>query len=233
MSHRCISLRALAVLCALAAASFAFAQKEKPEKPEKPERAERTDRSERVKDKESKKSSKDSSKTSATSTKAGATAEAPRDPSNYDAFRVIADRNIFNPNRTRARGPEEAPPKVDTIALVGIVHDEGKVVAVFDSPDESYRKALQVGEQIAGFTVTKIAEDHIELSKGENEKPFSFRMSQQLRRVENGEWRTTGRDFVRTDSSRDRASKETPAIPSDASAVLRRLMEQRQKQLKQ
>lgn len=233
MSHRHISIRALVALCALGTASFAFAQKEKPEKPDKPDKPEKPERIERVKDKESKKSSKDSSRSMATTTKAGATPEAPRAPSSYDAFSVIADRNIFNPNRTRARGPEEVPPKVDTIALVGIVHDEGNIFAVFDSPDESYRKALKVGEKIAGFAVTKIDDDHIELSKGENEKPFSFRMSQQLRRVEGGEWRTTGRDFVRTDSSRDRATKDTPAIPSDASAVLRRLMEQRQKQLKQ
>ncbi|HEY1109740.1 MAG TPA: hypothetical protein VGE76_13925 [Opitutaceae bacterium] len=222
MSHRRIHFRTLAALCALAAGSFAFAQKEKPEKPDKPERAER------VKDKESKKSSK----TSATSTKSSATPEAPREPGSYDAFRVIADRNIFNPNRTRARGPEEVAPKVDTIALVGIVHDSGKVVAVFDSPDEGFRKALQVGENIADFSVTKIEDDHIELS-GKDGKAFPFRMSQQLRRVEGGEWRTTGRDFVRIESSRDRPSKDTPAIPSDASAVLRRLMEQRQKQLKQ
>lgn len=230
MSLRRIHLRTLTALCALAAASFAFAQKEKPDKPEKPEKPQKP---ERVKDKESKKSSKESSTALASSAKSVATPEAPRDPGGYDAFRVIVDRNIFNPNRTRARGPEEVPPKVDTIALVGIVHDDGKTFAVFDSPDESYRKALKVGEQIAGFAVAKIADDHIELSKGENEKPFTFRMSQQLRRVENGEWRTTGRDFVRTDSSRDRASKEAPPIPSDASAVLRRLMEQRQKQLKQ
>lgn len=223
MSHRRISLRVLAALCALGAASFAFAQKEK---------SERTDRSERVKDKESKKASKEAAKAAATSTKSGATPEAPRNPSEFEAFRLIADRNIFNPNRTRARGPEEAPPKVDTVALVGIVHDDGKIVAVFDSPDESFRKALQVGEKIADYSVTTIAEDHIELT-GKDGKAFPFRMSQQLRRVEGGEWRTTGRDFVRTESSRDRPTKETPAIPSDASAVLRRLMEQRQKQLKQ
>lgn len=233
MSLRRIHFRTLAALCALAAASFAFAQKEKPDKPEKPEKPQKPERVERVKDKESKKSSKESSTAPASAARSNAAPEAPRDPSSYDAYRVIADRNIFNPNRTRARGPEEVPPKVDTIALVGIVHDDGKTFAVFDSPDESYRKALKVGEQIAGFAVAKIADDHIELSKGENEKPFTFRMSQQLRRVENGEWRTTGRDFVRTDSSRDRASKEAPPIPSDASAVLRRLMEQRQKQLKQ
>lgn len=246
MSHRRISIRALLALCALTAASFAFAQKDKPDKsekldkPEKVDKAEKPERAERVKDKEGKKSFKDPSRTtspskassSSNSTKSGATPEASRDPSSYDAFRLVADRNIFNPNRTRARGPEEAPPKVDTIALVGIVHDEGKIVAVFDSPDESFRKALQVGEKIADFSVTKIADDHIELS-GKDDKSFTFRMSQQLRRVEGGEWRTTGRDFVRTESSRDRPSKDTPAIPSDASAVLRRLMEQRQKQLKQ
>ncbi|MES2696167.1 MAG: hypothetical protein V4773_22030 [Verrucomicrobiota bacterium] len=201
-----------------------------------PLHAAKAPKEERVKDKERDKE-KDKDKASSTSGKAGASAkaapEAPRNPSDFEAFRIVVDRNIFNANRTsRSRATEAVAPRVETVALVGIVKDDHKLVAVFDSPDEAYRKALNTGESIAGFEVKKINPDSVELALGE--KAFALRMSQQLRRVEGGEWRTTGRDYVRTDSSKDKnTSKDMPAIPSDASAVLRRLMEQRQKQLKQ
>ena len=58
-------------------------------------------------------------------------------------------------------------------------------------------------------------------------------MTQQLRRTEGGEWTVTVRDPVRTESTKAAESTAPLPIPSNASEVLRRLMEQRQKALKQ
>jgi hypothetical protein len=114
---------------------------------------------------------------------------------------------------------------------------EKGVVAIFDGTAENFRAAVPVGGEIAGFKVARITANAVELTA--EEKAQTVRMSQQLRRTEGGDWRVSGRDmsraeFARPDSATDRTrAAGTPEIPAGASDVVRRLMEQRQKQLKQ
>lgn len=172
--------------------------------------------------------------------KAGSAATATPSPAltGFDAFRLVGERNIFNPNRTpRTQAAAEVPiPRNDTIALVGTMASERGVMAFFDSPDVAYRKTLREGETIAGFTIQKIHSDSIELALGE--KQLTMRLTQQLRRPEGGEWRLAASEPFRGAGALPIANgAQSPAasaaIPADASNVLRRLMEQRQKQLKQ
>ena len=156
----------------------------------------------------------------------------------FDAFRLIGDRNIFNPNRVgrSSRSADEAPPRVDTISFVGTMEYEKGLFAFFDSPDSIYRKALHEGETIGPFTVKTITADAVDLVR--DAKPVSLRMGQQLRRPAGGDWSVIAADVVRTEARAAEAasapaSSAPPAIPADASETLRRLMELRQKQLKQ
>ncbi len=167
-----------------------------------------------------------------------ATSATPVPASDFEAFRLIVERNIFNPNRTgRSRAAEEAPPRFDTFALVGTLQSEGKVVAIFDSTDDALRKSASEGGTVADFTVKKISPNSVELVAGE--KSLVLRMGQQLRRAEGGEWRLGSREAARAEIARVEfeaaraAAAAAPVIPVNASEVVRRLMEQRQKQLKQ
>lgn len=167
-------------------------------------------------------------------------AKAPVDPAaaalpltDFNAFRLVTERNIFNPNRVgRTRESNEPPPpRVETIAFVGTMETDQGLRAFFDSADAAFRKTLREGEAVAGFTVKKILPDSVELTRDEKITPL--RMTQQLRRAEGGDWTVTSRDLVRTESAKPNEAAAPPPIPSNASEVLRRLMEQRQKQLKQ
>lgn len=155
--------------------------------------------------------------------------------SDFEAFRIVVDRNIFNPNRTgRSRASEEVQPRFDTFGLVGTMESEQGLVAIFDSTDEALRKAVPEGGTIGGFTVKAIQPASVELVAGD--KTQTIRMGQQLRRPEGGEWRLGPRDVARAEVARVEKEKDraaAPAIPANASDVVRRLMEQRQKQLKQ
>ena len=137
--------------------------------------------------------------------------------------------------RAQQRQQEAPPPKVDTVALVGTMQSDLGLVAIFDGSDPAFRAAVPVGGEIAGFKVKRILPAGVELSAGE--RNLTLRMSQQLRRIAGGDWRTTGRDLSRADFGRAEASPSAapaqPAIPANTSDVVRRLMEQRQKQLKQ
>ena len=145
----------------------------------------------------------------------------------FDAFRIIAEKNIFNPNRvglTRAT-PEAKPPRVDEIALVGTVEFGGKRVALFESAEVAFRKTVAEGEALGEFTVRRVGSEGVDLVRGE--QVLALRVAQQLRRPEGGDWSVV----AAPDAPRPEASS-TPAIPADASDVLKRLMRQREKQLK-
>lgn len=156
----------------------------------------------------------------------------------YDSFRIIVEKNIFNPTRIgRTReSTEERAPRVDTISLVGTMQSDKSVLAFFDSPDSSYRKTLREGQSVGDFKVQKITPNEVEVLR--DGKAQTLKVGQQFRRPEGGDWTIANveRQVEGASASGTAAaavSVEPPPIPADASDALRKLMEARQKQLKQ
>jgi hypothetical protein len=156
----------------------------------------------------------------------------------FDSFRIVTQRNIFNPNRIGLSRDSDGPaPRMDEITLVGSMDSQKGLYAFFDSQDNTYRKALHEGGAIAQFTVQHIASDAVDLSR--DGKITTMKIGQQLRRPIGGEWSVTTPEppsiappaDVITGSS---STATTPGKPGDAqNEVLRKMLEQRQKQLKQ
>lgn len=156
----------------------------------------------------------------------------------FDAFRVIGERNIFDPNRfprvTRSASPEATTPSDEVVTLVGTLQYEKGTYVFFDGSRPDFRQVLPVGGKIADHTVKSID------AKGATfEGPagsISLRVTDQLRRSPGGTWQVTAApaplpnivSAPSTDSGRP-----TPSVPANASDALRRLMEKRQKQLKE
>jgi len=145
----------------------------------------------------------------------------------FEAFRIITEKNIFNPNRvglTRAT-TESKPPRIDEIALVGTVEFGGKRVALFESAEVAFRKTVAEGETLGEFTVRRVGSEGVDLVRGD--QVLVLRVAQQLRRPEGSDWSVV----AAPDAPRPEASSP-PTIPADASEVLKRLMRQREKQFK-
>lgn len=158
----------------------------------------------------------------------------------FDTFRVVVDRNIFNSVRTGRTSRDaggDTGPRGDTLALVGTMDSDKGLYAFFDSTDPRLAKAVHEGDSLPPFKVTRITADAVELEN--NGRKLTLRMAQQLRRPDaTSEWTLVNADVaqpLRPDASAAAAApvNTPPAIPADASEALRRLMEQRQKQLKQ
>jgi hypothetical protein len=149
-----------------------------------------------------------------------------------DEFRLITDRNIFNPNRNprRERAPEEKPARVDTITLVGTMDSEKGLRAFFDGSESGFRKALRVGDAIDKFKVTQISPNVVQLER--DGKTFAVRVGQQFRRPEGGDWNLEDAPREVPARTADQSPSSPPAIPADAPEALKRLMERRQKELK-
>ena len=156
----------------------------------------------------------------------------------FDNFRVVSDRNIFNPNRSgrRERTSEEAPPRVDVISVVGTMESDRGLRAFFDGSDSSYRRAVRVGESVDKFKVTKISPNVVELER--DGKSLSVQVGQQLRRPEGSDWDLVGEEVLRREAQ-ERATTEARrdpnapvAIPEGASDIEKRMRERRLKDFK-
>jgi len=105
----------------------------------------------------------------------------------YSAFKVIVDRNIFDPNRFPLRqGARPRPKSVDSVTLVGTMTYEKGTFAFFDGTTADYKKALKLNDVIAGYKVTNIAPNGVQLATGTN--AVDLRVGMQLRREEDGPW---------------------------------------------
>jgi len=146
-----------------------------------------------------------------------------------EAFALVTERNIFNPNRsarTRA-APEEKPVRTEEVALVGVVGFGAATAAVFHSTDLRLKGEAAAGGRLGDFTVVAVTPSSVELRAGE--RSYSLAVAQRLRRVEGGEWTASVAPMPEARSRNDDAPVE---VPANASEVLKRLMKQREKQLK-
>jgi len=157
----------------------------------------------------------------------------------YAAFKMIVDRNIFDPNRRphRPGTPSVRRPKsFDSLTLVGTMTYEKGTFAFFDGTSSEYKKALKLTDTIAGYKVANIAPNSVKLASGTNELDLS--VGAQLRREEDGPWLLAGRggSYSDTPAATSATAAPTTAAASEAapsgpdSDVLKKLMERRQKE---
>lgn len=147
------------------------------------------------------------------------------------SFKIIMERNIFDPNRrsrTRAGVSEQPKPaSVDSFSLVGTMSYEKGKFAFFDGTGFEYRKAAKAGDTLAGFRVKEIGPKAVKLEA--NGKVLDLGVGMQMRRQDAGEWQMTGRsDTYASAAPSDRSS----ASSGSESELLKRLMQQREKELK-
>jgi hypothetical protein len=112
----------------------------------------------------------------------------------YAAFKLITDRNIFNASRTPMRGIQRAP-VVETAGLSGTMKYGQGEFAFFEGSSADYTKTLQAEGTIAGFKVLNVASGGVKLEAGTN--TIDLPVGYQLRRVDGGEWQVA----MITDSS--------------------------------
>ena len=138
-------------------------------------------------------------------------------PSRFDylAFRIISERNIFNPRRSARYVPSERTnrrpsSRTESFALVGTMNYDAKgPLAFFDGSSADYRKVLKPKDTIAGFTVASIESSHVKLSSATNQ--VELRVGMQLSHDENNGWHISERaeNLTRPASSTTSARSST------------------------
>jgi len=151
----------------------------------------------------------------------------------YQTFRLISERNIFDPNRSsRSSGVRRSRPTIaESFALVGTLSYEKGNVAFFVGTDSSYRKDLKTGDMIAGYKIAEITANRVKLMA--DNQVVELGVGMQMRRQDAGEWQLAGRAESFSDSSATTVSAgKTDAAEGAASDVLKKLMQQREQELK-
>ena len=153
----------------------------------------------------------------------------------YAAFKVIVDKNIFDPNRYARRpgdrGPRSPSKPVDSLTLVGTMTYEKGTFAFFDGTSSDYKKALKLNDLIAGHKITNITPNSVKLAAGTNEVALTVGM--QLRREEDGPWSPAGQSGSYTAVPGSTSTNAVASTSSDAAAsaaesdVIKRLRQRR------
>jgi hypothetical protein len=174
----------------------------------------------------------------------------PTDYSRFTAF--ITGRNIFNPNRYARSSPTYHPPTppsrpLPAFTLVGTMSYTKGMFAFFDGNQSNLRKVLYPSDTngIAGFTVAEITSTNVTLQSADKKQTENLKIGDTMRQ-EGNTWQLASRGGYsgRTsygDSAApvvDSASPDTSAGTTSGSSalegndVLKRLMQQRQQELK-
>ena len=88
---------------------------------------------------------------------------------NYDSFRLVHTRNVFDPDRRPVRPPgattTTAPTRADYVALTGIAVDGDKSLAFFSGSRAEFNLVIPANGKVAGATVTKVNPMNIEVER--------------------------------------------------------------------
>lgn len=154
----------------------------------------------------------------------------------FSSFRIISQRNIFDPNRTarhRDRGGQSRK-VADAFFLVGTMsYDKGNF-AFFDGTHSEYRKILQSTGAIGDYQVTDIKPNSVKLEAGGRQ--VEMKVGTQMERQDEGGWRLVANSELPSASTETPASttddKANPSSSGEVNDVLRKLMQQREQEMK-
>jgi len=151
----------------------------------------------------------------------------------------LSQRNIFNPYRVKNVPYTNTVVRTRQVisewfSLQGTSRNDDVWAAFFDGTSSQYRRTLQTGDTIAGYTIAEIAADYIMLAAASN-KTVKLPMQAQMKRTGAGPW-SVGRSAynpMASESSGDAALIDTVTNDSGgggaATDALRRLMAKRLK----
>lgn len=89
------------------------------------------------------------------------------DKPKLDEFKILIERNIFDPNRRpnyMPPPPSATPPEQPKIALAGVFLDPSETVAIFEGTRPEYNVAIHQGGILMGYRLSKIHPDKVQLT---------------------------------------------------------------------
>lgn len=161
----------------------------------------------------------------------------------FEDFKIITQRNIFDPNRSAPGAPRRTvetprPKRIEFLNLVGAMSYEKGQFAFFDGSNSEHRKSVKPGDSIAGYKIAEVSQNQVTLQRGDTK--VQLPVGGQLKREDEGEWRVNENPepFGASQSSSNSPASPEPGQSSSSSTnsinssdqvnpILKRLLEQR------
>lgn len=156
----------------------------------------------------------------------------------YVSFRVISERNIFNPNRSGrssgrnyTRREPDRRVRSERFALLGTMTYEKGRFAFFDGSSSEFRKVLKPEDNIAGFKIVDVVPTCVKLEMT-NGQTLELCVGMQMRKREQEDWQLAGKADSAESSNGAPAAVESSTNDSsgEQDSVLKRLMQQREQE---
>jgi hypothetical protein len=166
----------------------------------------------------------------------------------YTKFsQFVTDRNIFDPNRVphyyptgrvrpqRTRTRSNSAP---ALTLVGTMSYEKGLFAFFNGNSSDLKKALQVAEKIAGYTIVEISPNRVKLETSDKNHQFEMKVGDAMQQV-SGKWvfagagelpGETGATGATESSGSGNSTPASPASVGEPNEILKRLMQLKEKE---
>ena len=164
-----------------------------------------------------------------------------------DFSRFITQRNIFDPNR-QPHSPGSRPVtyhphpsrSAPAFTLVGTMSYQKGMFAFFDGNSSDLRQALSESGSIAGFTVSEITATGVKLESADKKQTLTLKIGDRMQQdgqnwVPAGPAPSPADTAGSSESSPSDAGAAVSAAPSTATApndILKKLMQQREQELK-
>jgi hypothetical protein len=153
----------------------------------------------------------------------------------YVSFRVISERNIFNPHRSgrsttrvTTRTEPERRVRTERFALLGTMSYEKGRYAFFDGSGSEFRKVAKPDDSIAGFKITEVAPTCVKLEMT-NGQVLELCVGMQMKKREDEDWQLAGKADAAESSGRTTSSASSAvASGPESEEVLKRLQQRRE-----
>ncbi len=159
---------------------------------------------------------------------------------NFDesAFRIVAERNIFDANRSGGQvrvSSSRRPARVESFTLVGTMAYEKGAFAFFDGSSSEYTKVLQANGVIASHKLVDVLAHAVKLEA--DGKVLELPVGSSMRREDEGTWHLgdgvaghAESSYASTRTSAPESSAGNSNSSADQSEILKRLMERRERE---
>jgi len=156
----------------------------------------------------------------------------------FSSFKILLQRNVFDPNRTpfrensdQSRKPRPNP--IDRFTLLGVLINSGDSLAFFEGSQTEFRREFKPGETIAGFRIAGISTEKVLLEKQGRKIPIP--VGQGMSSTDGKDWEvSSGTGPVVKDDSAKNVPPDNPAKDkgqdTDTSDLLKKMMERREKE---
>ncbi len=143
------------------------------------------------------------------------------------SFKLIQERNIFDPDRRRPREMRRetpvAPPREESFTLLGTMSYGERIMAFFEGTQRDWSGAVELGNEVAGHTLKEVGFDNVLLElKGEI---LALQVGAGRSKRGDADWETQDRDSWKGSSGGSRSGRSSrssssstfrPARPEDS-----------------